>query len=200
MYSRGIEFGAIQLIGPGVPNGEKFWWKFGSSLSLAYTWCQSLLFLSISCKLPIKLASLSLSYSGSVSVSFPVSIEMSESDSDENPLWMFSWSPVEVQLAAMFFEYMASRFLIGKLRSTIRQINKTNRTRSTAFSQEVKPRSWLPVPNQLKYFTEYNDNDGIRPLCVRFPQMTGYVKKFEFNLTISFKISDKQLLKKYYPI
>ena len=100
----------------------------------------------------------------------------------------------------MFFEYMASRFLIGKLRSTIRQINKTNRTRSTAFSQEVKPRSWLPVPNQLKYFTEYNDNDGIRPLCVRFPQMTGYVKKFEFNLTISFKISDKQLLKKYYPI
>ena len=30
--------------------------------------------------------------------------------------------------------------------------------------------------------------------------MTGYVKKFEFNLTISFKISDKQLLKKYYPI
>ena len=30
--------------------------------------------------------------------------------------------------------------------------------------------------------------------------MTGYVKKFEFNLTISFKISDKQLLKKYYQI
>ena len=64
----------------------------------------------------------------------------------------------------------------------------------------AKPWSWLPVPNQLKYFTEYNDNDGIRPLCVRFPQMTGYVKKIEFNLTISFKISDKQLLKKYYPI
>ena len=30
--------------------------------------------------------------------------------------------------------------------------------------------------------------------------MTGYVKKIEFNLTISFKISDKQLLKKYYQI
>ena len=27
--------------------------------------------------------------------------------------------------------------------------------------------------------------------------MTGYARKFEFNLTMSFKISDKQLLKKY---
>ena len=28
-------------------------------------------------------------------------------------------------------------------------------------------------------------------------QMTGYVKKFEFNSTMSFKLSDKQLLRKY---
>ena len=27
--------------------------------------------------------------------------------------------------------------------------------------------------------------------------MTGYPKKFEYNLTMSFKISDKELLKKY---
>ena len=27
--------------------------------------------------------------------------------------------------------------------------------------------------------------------------MTGYAKKFELNSTVSFKISDKQLLKKY---
>ena len=27
--------------------------------------------------------------------------------------------------------------------------------------------------------------------------MTGYARKFEFNLTMSFKISNKQLLKKY---
>ena len=27
--------------------------------------------------------------------------------------------------------------------------------------------------------------------------MSGYVRKFESNLTMSFKISDKQLLKKY---
>ena len=49
----------------------------------------------------------------------------------------------------------------------------------------------------FKYFIEYNDNDVVRPLCIKLPQMTGYVRKFEGNTTISFKISNKQLLKKY---
>ena len=51
--------------------------------------------------------------------------------------------------------------------------------------------------NSFKYFIRYNDNDVIRPLCIKLPQMTGYVRKFEGNTTMSFKISDKQLLKKY---
>ena len=29
----------------------------------------------------------------------------------------------------------------------------------------------------FKYFVGYNDNDIIGPLCVKLPQMTGYVKK-----------------------
>ena len=49
----------------------------------------------------------------------------------------------------------------------------------------------------FKCFIRYNDNDLIRPLCIKLPQMTGYVRNFEGNTTISFKISDKQLLKKY---
>ena len=32
--------------------------------------------------------------------------------------------------------------------------------------------------NSLKYFIGYNDNDVIRPLCIRLPQMTGCVRKF----------------------
>ena len=32
--------------------------------------------------------------------------------------------------------------------------------------------------NSFKYFIGYNDNDIIRPLCVRLPQMTGYTKNF----------------------
>ena len=50
--------------------------------------------------------------------------------------------------------------------------------------------------NPFKYFIGYNDNDVIRPLYVKLPQMTGYAKKFQFNSTISFKISDEQLLRK----
>ena len=27
----------------------------------------------------------------------------------------------------------------------------------------------------IKYFAEYDDNDVIRPLCIKLPQMNGYV-------------------------
>ena len=62
---------------------------------------------------------------------------MSESDSDENPLWMFWWSQVELLLATMFFEYDASKFQIGNLRSTIRETNKTNGTQIMAFFSKM---------------------------------------------------------------
>ena len=44
--------------------------------------------------------------------------------------------------------------------------------------------------NSFKYFIGYNNN-VIRLLCVKLLQMAGYAKKFEFNSTMSFKISDK---------
>ena len=50
--------------------------------------------------------------------------------------------------------------------------------------------------NLFKYFIRYNDNDVIRPLCLKLSQMSGYVRTFESNTTMSFKINDKQLLKK----
>ena len=57
--------------------------------------------------------------------------------------------------------------------------------------------------NALKYFIGYNDNDVIRPLCLRLPKMTGFVNKFNKNVTMSFRINNnnnnnnKQLLKNY---
>ena len=51
--------------------------------------------------------------------------------------------------------------------------------------------------NSLKYFIGYNDNDIIRPLYVRLPQMTGYSRKFDENAAMSFIVKDKQLLKIY---
>ena len=51
--------------------------------------------------------------------------------------------------------------------------------------------------NSFKYFIGYNDNDVIRPLYVKLPQMSRYVKKGEGNTRMSFKITDRRLLKKY---
>ena len=36
--------------------------------------------------------------------------------------------------------------------------------------------------NSFKYFVGYNDNDVIRPLCVRLPQITGYARRFDENV------------------
>ena len=51
--------------------------------------------------------------------------------------------------------------------------------------------------NSLKYFIEYNDKDVIRLWCINLPQIIGHVKHFDGNKTISFKVIDKKLLKKY---
>ena len=51
--------------------------------------------------------------------------------------------------------------------------------------------------NSVIYFIGHNDNDVIRPLCINLPQMIGYVKHFDSNKTMSFKVSDNKLLKKY---
>ena len=50
--------------------------------------------------------------------------------------------------------------------------------------------------NSLKYFIGYN-NGVIRPLCMKLPQMIGYVKNFDSNRTIPFKVGDNKPLKKY---
>ena len=42
-----------------------------------------------------------------------------------------------------------------------------------------------------------DDDDVIKPLCIKLPQMIGYVKCFESNKTMSFKINDNKLLEKY---
>ena len=51
--------------------------------------------------------------------------------------------------------------------------------------------------NSLKYFIGYNDDDVMRPLCIKLHQMIDYVKCFDSNKTMSFKVTDNNLLKKY---
>ena len=59
----------------------------------------------------------------------------------------------------------------------------------------------------FKFFIGYNDNDEIRPLCIKLLRMIGFVKCFKNNnnnkyyyyyyKTMFFKVADKKLWKKY---
>ena len=51
--------------------------------------------------------------------------------------------------------------------------------------------------NSFKCFIGYNDDDAIIPFCIKPPQMIGYVRNFDGNRTMFFKISNSKLLKKY---
>ena len=51
--------------------------------------------------------------------------------------------------------------------------------------------------NSYKYFIGYNNNNVIRPLFVRLPQMTGFARNFNENVTMTFRVKNKQLLKNY---
>ena len=52
--------------------------------------------------------------------------------------------------------------------------------------------------NSLKYFIGYIDEDDvIRPLLLKFPQMIGYLKEFDDNMTISLRVDNSKLFKKY---
>ena len=52
--------------------------------------------------------------------------------------------------------------------------------------------------NSSIYFIGYNDNDVIRPLCLKLSKMTGYINKFVKNeISMSLLVKNKQLLKSY---
>ena len=57
--------------------------------------------------------------------------------------------------------------------------------------------------NSFKYFIGYNDNDIIRPLFAKLPQMTSYINRFNnkntkiTTATMSLMVKDKQLFKNY---
>ena len=60
-------------------------------------------------------------------------------------------------------------------------INKIVRSKTESYSTK----------NEAKKFIGYNDNDVIRPLCLRLPQMTGYAGKSDENVTMSFRVNNK---------
>ena len=61
----------------------------------------------------------------------------------------------------------------------------------------VSKKESYSTKNSLKYFIGYNDDDAIIPLFIKLPQMTGYVKHFDSNKAVSFKVIYNKLLKEY---
>ena len=65
----------------------------------------------------------------------------------------------------------------------------------------LKKEQYGKNPNSFICFIRYNDDDVIRPLYIKLPQMVGYVKHFNDGKTIkktmSFNAIDKKLLKNY---
>ena len=52
--------------------------------------------------------------------------------------------------------------------------------------------------NSLKYFIGYIDEDNvIKPLCLKLPQMIGYLKEFDDSIAMSLRVDDSKLFKKY---
>ena len=55
--------------------------------------------------------------------------------------------------------------------------------------------------NSIKYFTGYFDEDDvIRPLLLKRPQMIGYLKEFNDSMIMSLRVDDSKLFKKYFKI
>ena len=78
----------------------------------------------------------------------------------------------------------------------LRQID-VNKVLVSKKKKQKKNKETYVAKNSLKYFIGYNDDDVIRPLYIKFPQMIGYGKCFDSNKTMSVKASDNKLLKKY---
>ena len=64
-----------------------------------------------------------------------------------------------------------SDFYKNKKVNNIEDINVDNRLVSKKEPYGTKKKSF-------KYLIGYNENDIIRSLCIKLPQMTGYVRKF----------------------
>ena len=50
---------------------------------------------------------------------------------------------------------------------------------------------------KIKYIVGYTDGDDIIRLYIKLTQMFGHAKYFDSNKTMSYKMSDEKLLKKY---
>ena len=68
----------------------------------------------------------------------------------------------------------------------------------TDLSKIVASNKWKINDTTYKYLCGYLNNDVIQPLCVIFPQMSGYIKYFDNDgKNMSFVMDDEEVYEKY---
>ena len=85
-------------------------------------------------------------------------------------------------------------------KSIFAKIKNRFKTEDIDISKILVSKKALYGKESIRYLIGYND--VIRPLCIRLPQMIGYVKNFKNNnskdtITTSFDVTNNKLLKKY---
>ena len=58
---------------------------------------------------------------------------------------------------------------------------------------EIDVNKILKYNNTLIYFIGYNDNNVIRPLCLKLSKVTSYIRELKENITMALRVNDKQL-------
>ena len=86
--------------------------------------------------------------------------------------------------------------MIKKIKSSFLKSKKLSKIYDIDINKLSVSKRELYGKKSFKYFTGCEDNNNIRPLYVNLPQITEYAKFFDDNKTMSFKISDKNLLTK----
>ena len=70
--------------------------------------------------------------------------------------------------------------------------------KSVNVNQIVVPDKFKHSDDGIKYFTGYQEDEIVKPLCIIFPEMSGYIKYFENGgKSMSFMVKDDNVLDKY---
>ena len=89
----------------------------------------------------------------------------------------------------------------NNIRVTKKEFHKSNKPidlMSVNVDQIVVSNKFNHNDNDFKYFIGYQEGDIVKPLCIILPQMSGYIKYFEYGgQNISFLIKDDKVQEKY---
>ena len=70
--------------------------------------------------------------------------------------------------------------------------------KSVNVNQIVVPDKFKHSGDGIKYFIGYQEDEIVKPLCIIFPEMSGYIKYFENGgKSMSFMVKDDNVLDKY---